>query len=39
VSDQVFAPTFAPELADALVSLVRVGARGLYHVTNQGACS
>ncbi len=39
VSDQVFAPTFAPELARALVLLVDKGARGLVHVTNRGACS
>ena len=39
VADQVFAPTSAGELAGALVELVRLGARGLYHVTNQGSCS
>ena len=39
VFDQVFAPTFADELAEALVALARSGARGLLHVTNQGACS
>lgn len=39
VADQVFAPTVASELADALLGLVRRGARGLYHVTNQGSCS
>jgi len=39
VADQVFAPTFAPELARALVDLVRLGARGLCHVTNAGQCS
>jgi dTDP-4-dehydrorhamnose reductase len=39
VADQVFAPTEAGELAGALVALVRLGARGLCHVTNQGACS
>jgi dTDP-4-dehydrorhamnose reductase len=39
VADQVFAPTSATELAGALVELVRLGARGLYHVTNQGSCS
>jgi dTDP-4-dehydrorhamnose reductase len=39
VADQVFAPTFAGELADALIGLVRRGGRGLYHVTNEGACS
>jgi dTDP-4-dehydrorhamnose reductase len=39
VADQVFAPTFADELADALLGLVRLRARGLCHVTNQGSCS
>jgi len=39
VADQVFAPTFAGELADALVALARSRARGLYHVTNDGSCS
>jgi dTDP-4-dehydrorhamnose reductase len=39
VSDQVFAPTIASDLADAALALVRSAARGLFHVTNQGACS
>ena len=39
VSDQVFAPTCASDLAEALLSLVEKGARGLVHVTNAGACS
>ena len=39
VADQVFAPTFAAELARALVELARSGARGLVHVTNEGSCS
>jgi dTDP-4-dehydrorhamnose reductase len=39
VADQVFAPTFAPDLAAASIALVRCGARGLYHVTNAGSCS
>jgi dTDP-4-dehydrorhamnose reductase len=39
VADQVFAPTSAGELAGALIALVRLGARGLCHVTNQGSCS
>ncbi len=39
VADQVFAPTVAGDLAVALVALVRCGARGLFHVTNQGSCS
>jgi dTDP-4-dehydrorhamnose reductase len=39
VADQVFAPTSAPDLAAALVALLRTGARGLVHVTNAGSCS
>jgi dTDP-4-dehydrorhamnose reductase len=39
VSDQVFAPTSAPDLAAALVRLVERGARGLFHVTNSGSCT
>jgi dTDP-4-dehydrorhamnose reductase len=39
VSDQVFAPTFAPDLARGVLELVREGAHGLVHVTNGGSCS
>lgn len=39
VDDQVFAPTYAPDLAAALVALVAHGARGVCHVTNEGRCS
>jgi dTDP-4-dehydrorhamnose reductase len=39
VSDQVFAPTFAPDLARGVLELVRAGARGLVQVTNGGSCS
>ena len=39
VADQRFAPTSAGDLAGALVELVRLGARGLCHVTNAGSCS
>ncbi len=39
VSDQRFSPTYAPDLAAAAVALVRAGARGLYHVANEGSCS
>ncbi len=39
VADQVFSPTFVPDLAEALVTLVGRGARGIYHVTNSGSCS
>lgn len=39
VSDQTFSPTYAPDLAEASIALVRAGARGLVHVTNAGSCS
>lgn len=39
VDDQVFAPTYAPDLAVALVRLTSTGARGIFHVTNAGRCS
>ncbi len=39
VDDQVFSPTYAPDLAAALLALVERGARGVLHVTNQGECS
>ncbi|HEY2946771.1 MAG TPA: dTDP-4-dehydrorhamnose reductase [Vicinamibacteria bacterium] len=39
VGDQVFSPTYAPDLAAALVALVERDARGLLHVTNSGSCS
>ncbi len=39
VSDQVFAPTYAPDLARGVLELVRAGARGLVHLTNSGSCS
>ena len=39
VADQVFSPTYAPDLAAALLALVERDARGLIHVTNSGSCS
>lgn len=39
VTDQTFAPTFADELAEALLALARSAARGLLHVANAGSCS
>lgn len=39
VSDQVFSPTYAPDLAQGIVSLVERRARGLVHVSNSGQCS
>ena len=39
VSDAIASPTFAGDLADALRSLVRTDAYGLYHAVNGGAVS
>jgi dTDP-4-dehydrorhamnose reductase len=39
VTDQRGSPTYAPDLAQAILHLVRQGRRGLYHATNAGACS
>ena len=39
VDDQRFAPTCAPDLAAALVTLIERKATGIVHVTNDGACS
>jgi len=33
VDDQVLSPTYAPDLAAAILALVEKGARGLFHVT------
>jgi dTDP-4-dehydrorhamnose reductase len=39
VSDQVFAPTLASDLARAILALLDRGARGIVHVTNSGSTS
>jgi dTDP-4-dehydrorhamnose reductase len=39
VDDQVCTPSYAADVAEAALALVRVGARGLYHVRGGGACS
>jgi len=39
VNDQFGCPTYAPDLADTLLKLVKAGAYGVYHVTNQGITS
>ena len=39
VSDQVSSPTYAPDLARALLGLAEVAAGRLYHVANSGAAS
>ena len=39
VRTPVASPTFAPDLADAVLRLLDLGAWGLVHVVNQGQCS
>jgi len=39
VADQIGSPTYAEDLAPALVGLVERGATGLYHLANQGQAS
>ncbi|MFH0911857.1 MAG: dTDP-4-dehydrorhamnose reductase [Planctomycetota bacterium] len=39
VCDQIGAPTFAEDLAEALVGLWQAGAEGVYHCTNRGAAT
>ena len=39
VSDQRGCPTYSVDLARAIISLCRAGARGIIHVTNSGNCS
>jgi dTDP-4-dehydrorhamnose reductase len=39
VTDEVCAPTYAADLADATVALIGTNRFGLYHITNGGACS
>jgi dTDP-4-dehydrorhamnose reductase len=39
VNDQTFSPTYAPDLAEALIALIDRGARGIVHVTSEGACT
>lgn len=39
VTDEVSAPTYAPDLADAIAQLIRTRHYGLFHFTNSGICS
>jgi dTDP-4-dehydrorhamnose reductase len=39
VDDQFGSPTYAGDLAKAIVGLVEVGARGLYHLANRGVAT
>ena len=36
VNDQHGSPTYAPDLAEGLIRLVEIGARGTFHLTNRG---
>lgn len=39
VTDEVSSPTFAPDLSEAVARLIQTEAYGIYHFTNEGACS
>lgn len=39
VEDQFVSPTYARDVADAVLTLVATRAYGTYHLTNAGACS
>jgi dTDP-4-dehydrorhamnose reductase len=39
VCDEISSPTYAPDLAQAIDALIRTGQYGIYHLTNEGACS
>ena len=39
VDDQEISTTYAPDLAEAILGLVRGGARGVFHVVNEGSCT
>jgi dTDP-4-dehydrorhamnose reductase len=39
VTDEISSPTYAPDLALAIVRLLATEAFGFYHFTNEGVCS
>jgi dTDP-4-dehydrorhamnose reductase len=39
VNDQIFSPTYTPDLAEKIVELINTELYGIYHVTNSGSCS
>ena len=39
VCDEISSPTYAPDLAEAIASLIRTEHYGIYHFTNEGVCS
>jgi dTDP-4-dehydrorhamnose reductase len=39
VNDQIFSPTYTPDLAAKIIQLLETELYGVYHITNRGACS
>ena len=39
VRDQVFSPTYSPDLARKISRLLEAGYGGIFHITNSGSCS
>jgi dTDP-4-dehydrorhamnose reductase len=39
VDDQIFSPTYTPDLAAKIVELINTELYGIYHITNSGSCS
>jgi dTDP-4-dehydrorhamnose reductase len=39
VVDEISSPTYAPDLAQAIVQLIKTGLYGTYHFVNEGICS
>jgi len=39
VTDEVACPTYAPDLAEAIIHLVQTDHYGIYHLVNEGYCS
>jgi len=39
VTDEVGAPTYVPDLVEALAALIEIRQPGIYHLTNAGECS
>jgi len=39
VCDEISSPTYAPDLAAAIAALIQTEHYGVYHLTNDGACS
>ncbi|MBI4329559.1 MAG: dTDP-4-dehydrorhamnose reductase [Chloroflexi bacterium] len=39
VTDQVFSPSYAPDMAERTREIIQTGSLGTFHVTNSGTCS